>query len=218
MRRTVLLTLTVCLLRLPFAAQADEQKLQSLIRQLTARPADSVIVTRGLPRPGAPVAQPDITPASAAGRRDPDLQPERSALGKVSQTRAVASPVDMTSADTAGRPSADLNVLFATGSTDLTPGAIHLLQDLGRALSAPAMGQSRFLIEGHTDTVGDDVLNRSLSERRANAVANFLVHEFQFPAGRLATKCCGKDGLLVSTPDQTPELRNRRVHVVNLDG
>ena len=74
----------------------------------------------------------------------------------------------------------------------------------------------RFLIEGHTDTVGDRAANQSLSERRAAAVVGYLVTKFHIPAERLSAKGLGEDALLVPTPDQTPERRNRRVHVVNL--
>jgi outer membrane protein OmpA-like peptidoglycan-associated protein len=115
-------------------------------------------------------------------------------------------------------PSADLNVLFANGSADLTPAAIKTLDDLGRALSDPAMGESRFLIEGHTDTVGDRAANQALSERRAAAVVSFLAGRYHIPPARLVAKGLGEDGLLVPTADQVPEPRNRRVHVVNLDG
>ena len=41
-----------------------------------------------------------------------------------------------------------------------------------------------FLIEGHTDAVGNDVDNLSLSDRRAELVAVALTEQFQVPAGK----------------------------------
>ena len=44
------------------------------------------------------------------------------------------------------------------------------------------------LIEGHTDAVGSDEDNLSLSDRRAEAVAEILTREFQVPAENLSTQ------------------------------
>jgi OOP family OmpA-OmpF porin len=112
-------------------------------------------------------------------------------------------------------PEVSLNVLFATGSADLTPQAVQTLDDLGRALTDPALAPYRFRIEGHTDTVGSRDYNKALSDRRAATVASYLAGKFQIDPNRLQSVGMGEDGLLVPTPDQTPEQRNRRVLVVN---
>jgi OOP family OmpA-OmpF porin len=113
-------------------------------------------------------------------------------------------------------PAVSLSVLFATGSAELTPEAIQTLDDLGRALTDPALTAYRFRVEGHTDTVGGRDYNKALSDRRANAVAEYLAGKFHVDRSRLQPIGMGQDGLLVSTPDQTPEARNRRVLVVNI--
>jgi outer membrane protein OmpA-like peptidoglycan-associated protein len=112
-------------------------------------------------------------------------------------------------------PEVSLNVLFATGSADLAPQAIQTLNDLGRALTDPALTAYKFRIEGHTDTVGSPAYNKALSEARATTVAEYLAGKFQVDRNRLQPVGMGEDGLLVPTPDQTPEQRNRRVLVVN---
>jgi OmpA-OmpF porin, OOP family len=115
-----------------------------------------------------------------------------------------------------GKPAeVSLNVLFATGSADLTPEAIQTLNDLGRALTDPALTAYKFRIEGHTDTVGNRDYNKALSEARAATVAEYLAGKFQVDRSRLQPVGMGQDGLLIPTPDQTPEQRNRRVLVVN---
>ena len=45
---------------------------------------------------------------------------------------------------------------------------------------------------------------------------NYIVTKFGVQASRLQAVGMGEQGLLVSTPDQTPEPRNRRVQVINL--
>lgn len=115
-------------------------------------------------------------------------------------------------------PSVTLGVQFASGSADLTPGATRTLDELGRALTSDALISSHFRIEGHTDTVGTPQQNRSLSARRAMTVADYLSDKFNVDRSRMVTVGMGEEGLMVITPPQTPDIRNRRVEVVNLDG
>ena len=81
-------------------------------------------------------------------------------------------------------PSIDLPVLFKTGSADLTPQAVQVLDNLGRALSSAALATYRFRIEGHTDTVGSPEVNKALSEQRANAVVAYLGQKYGIAATR----------------------------------
>ncbi len=112
-------------------------------------------------------------------------------------------------------PSAALYVQFANGSAELTPRAMATLDELGKALSGSALSSYRFRIEGHTDTVGSKDYNQSLSQRRAQAVVEYIEQKYSIDSHRLVAVGLGSDHLLVPTPDQTPEARNRRVEVVN---
>jgi OOP family OmpA-OmpF porin len=97
----------------------------------------------------------------------------------------------------------------------LTPAAIKTLDELGKALTDPRLAGGKFRIEGHTDTVGTADANKALSAAQAKAVADYLAS--MYPS-KLQTIGMGEDGLLVKTPAQTPEIRNRRVVIVNLGG
>lgn len=114
------------------------------------------------------------------------------------------------------QPSVNLTVQFRTGSAVLTPAAEHTLDELGRALSSPKLAGYRFRIEGHTDTVGNPEKNKLLSQERADKVIDYLVSKFGVDKSRLEAIGMGEEGLLVQTPRQTPEPRNRRVTVVNV--
>ncbi len=116
----------------------------------------------------------------------------------------------------APQPAISLTVQFATGSADLSPHAIDVLDSLGEALSDQALVGYRFRIEGHTDTVGTHEFNKDLSDRRAAAVVDYLANHFNVDRGRVQAVGMGEDHLLIPTPDQTPEPRNRRVQVVNI--
>ncbi len=113
-------------------------------------------------------------------------------------------------------PSVSLTVEFATGSAELTPEATEILDKLGKALSDRTLASYRFRIEGHTDTVGSRAYNKELSDRRAQTVVAYLVDNFHLERGHMQAVGMGVDGLLVPTPAQTPEPRNRRVQVVNI--
>jgi OmpA-OmpF porin, OOP family len=120
-------------------------------------------------------------------------------------------------APAATKPAAvSLNIQFATGSAELTPQATHALDQLGQALSTPTLASYHFRIEGHTDTAGSADTNKTLSQRRAETVVTYLTSKYQIDPSRLQAVGMGEDGLLVSTPDHTPEARNRRVLVVNV--
>ena len=68
-----------------------------------------------------------------------------------------------------------------------------------------------FLIEGHTDAVGPDDDNLSLSDRRAESVAIALTQQFNVPPENLTTQGYGEQYLKI--PTQGPERANRRVTV-----
>jgi outer membrane protein OmpA-like peptidoglycan-associated protein len=66
-------------------------------------------------------------------------------------------------------PAISLTVQFANGSAQLTPQAVQILDNLGRALSNQTLVGYRFRIEGHTDIVGSrDTIMRAVgsSSRR----------------------------------------------------
>jgi outer membrane protein OmpA-like peptidoglycan-associated protein len=65
-------------------------------------------------------------------------------------------------------------------------------------------------LKGHTDTVGGVPYNLALSERRALLIRAELTRAGINPA-RITFRGVGKAELAVPTPDQTRDVRNRRV-------
>jgi len=111
-------------------------------------------------------------------------------------------------------PRVDLDTVnFDSGSWQLTPDQIGRLQVIADGIKQ-ALAQNPgevFLIQGHTDAVGSDVDNLSLSDRRAESVALALSEQFQVPAENLTTQGYGEQYLKVQTDG--PERQNRRVTV-----
>jgi outer membrane protein OmpA-like peptidoglycan-associated protein len=202
----------IAVLAAPLAASAvpalaqNNPSTNQIIQSLT--PSGNEGTTRGI-RLAPSGAQPAPTaPAPATNPPAAGTAP-RAAAGPVPHaTRPMQAE--------ATAPSVNLNVDFATNSATLTPAAKATLDRLGRALTSKELTTYRFRIEGHTDTVGSPGYNQALSQRRAEAVAAYLEQTFNIPASRLEAIGMGEQGLLVPTPPQTAELRNRRVAVINL--
>jgi outer membrane protein OmpA-like peptidoglycan-associated protein len=68
------------------------------------------------------------------------------------------------------------------------------------------------VVVGHTDTMGEARANRALGLRRAMSVRDILVHAGLAPS-TIEVTTHGEADLLVKTPDDTPEPRNRRVDI-----
>lgn len=117
-------------------------------------------------------------------------------------------------APTEAQPSIDLDVNFEYASAQLTADARIILDNLGRALTDPALRNSHFLLAGHTDAKGTDEYNQALSMRRAQAVAGYLTKQYNVEANRLKVEGYGRSKLL--DPANPLSAINRRVQVANL--
>jgi outer membrane protein OmpA-like peptidoglycan-associated protein len=114
-------------------------------------------------------------------------------------------------------PSIDLNTInFETGSWTIPPDQAAKLQSIADGLNRAIQANPRvvFLIEGHTDAVGNDVDNLSLSDRRAQSAAELLTQQFGVPSENLTSQGYGEQYLKEQT--QGPSAINRRVTVRNI--
>ena len=103
------------------------------------------------------------------------------------------------------------SVTFDTASWMVAPGQAQRLAVIADSIRR-ALDRSPnevFLVEGHTDAVGSDIDNLSLSDRRAQSVAEILTRDFGVPAENLTTQGYGEQYLKI--PTQDPERQNRRV-------
>jgi outer membrane protein OmpA-like peptidoglycan-associated protein len=115
-------------------------------------------------------------------------------------------------------PSIDLDTInFETGSWEIPPDQAAKLQAIADGLNRVISQNPRavFLIEGHTDAVGSDVDNLSLSDRRAESAAELLTQQFNVPAENLTSQGYGEQYLKIDT--QEPERQNRRVTIRNIE-
>ena len=105
-------------------------------------------------------------------------------------------------------------VTFEFNSFQLTTRAETQLDEVGKALEMPALQTSKFVIVGHTDSVGSESYNQRLSQQRAEAVVSYLVARQSLNRGRLSAVGWGESQLLPNVaPDSST---NRRVEVRNI--
>ena len=103
------------------------------------------------------------------------------------------------------------DVLFDTASANLKPGAREKLSRVaGVLLAYPGLNIE---VEGHTDNVGSDEYNQSLSERRAESVRGYLVRQ-GIPRDTIDAMGFGEGNPVVANTTAAGRQQNRRVELV----
>ena len=143
----------------------------------------------------------DLTLASADLIRTSDII-EALAPSRGTRVQAVTPPTLL------------LPVLFEFDSAALRPEAKVLLAKLYESITSSELQRFDFLLEGHTDDVGQAGYNRSLAARRAASVRWFLVSR-GVASDRLATIGFGESRPVASNRSEEGRMRNRRVAFVN---
>jgi outer membrane protein OmpA-like peptidoglycan-associated protein len=105
---------------------------------------------------------------------------------------------------------ASFMLYFKAGATELTDESQALIPAiLDAARNHPAPDVS---VIGHTDTMGDGDANEKLGLERAQAVAE-TIRKAGLEVHDLTIASHGERNLIVMTPDNAPEPKNRRVEI-----
>jgi len=104
------------------------------------------------------------------------------------------------------------DLLFEYGSDVLAENARLSLMKLGLLIMRHP--DSRFIVEGHTDSFGTDEFNFDLSQRRANAVVRWLVTSLRLDISRVEALGLGKTHLIAPASGSVEDQAiNRRVEI-----
>ena len=198
---------------MPSPAHAAEAKsAEQLINQLECKSGQDCAAPAAAPEPPANADTSGAPPVSR--KRGVSQSPPGTKRSFRFETTSEAGRQEVEKRVDAGKlPSTDLEIYFDFNSAEITPQARAALEPLGKALGHPRLAAYRFVLVGHTDGKGGAEFNQRLSDRRAAAVRDHLVQQFQIAPDRLDTYGRGKTAL--KNPQQPDAGENRRVQVIN---
>ena len=103
------------------------------------------------------------------------------------------------------------SVLFRSAEWTLLSSAQVKLGQVANALLA--VRARNLIVEGHTDSQGSESYNQGLSQRRADAVRDYLVQK-GYPADRIQSRGMGKGSPVADNASPEGRANNRRVEIV----
>ncbi|MEX0313530.1 MAG: DUF5723 family protein [Allomuricauda sp.] len=101
-------------------------------------------------------------------------------------------------------------ILFDSGKSTIKTESVSTMVDIIQILNE--YPNTKFTVEGHTDSVGSNTTNQRLSEARANSVRDFLVNE-GIAENRLNAIGYGEDKPIATNNTRAGRKQNRRVEI-----
>lgn len=143
-----------------------------------------------------------LAAGTAAGQAD---QAARGAANRVDSLAGVVANLDQY------KPLASLTVTFGFDKSALTPDDRQQLDSFAARLA----GTRGYILQltGGTDSVGDADYNYRLSQRRADAVVNYLAARYNVPPHKFYLVGIGKDVQIATDQTAAGRARNRRVEI-----
>ncbi|MEM1123631.1 MAG: OmpA family protein, partial [Bacteroidota bacterium] len=102
-----------------------------------------------------------------------------------------------------------VSINFRTGEFRLDENSKYII-DREFVPIANAFSNARIRIEGNTDTDGSRSTNVALSKKRAQAVADYLISEYNMPRNRFVVVGNGPDKPVASNNTSAGKAKNRR--------
>ncbi|HVC17058.1 MAG TPA: OmpA family protein, partial [Rhodanobacter sp.] len=138
--------------------------------------------------------------------------PDRKEAASARMTTALSSPASARSTVAgAGCHVALHGIYFDSGSADLLPISDATLSDVASLIKAHP--EWNLTIEGHTDNIGSATSNQDLSQRRAQAVRQALIHNHGVPPVHLLAQGFGATRPVDSNSTAVGRAHNRRVEL-----
>ena len=104
-----------------------------------------------------------------------------------------------------------LSIHFTTGSDEIMPGSYFTLDSLGETMLA--FGNTYLDVEGNTDARGNEAANKTLSQKRAEAVKAYLIKNIQIPPERFIVKGQGSAKPVADNSTEDGRALNRRTDI-----
>jgi OOP family OmpA-OmpF porin len=102
-----------------------------------------------------------------------------------------------------------MNVKFANNSSIVTAANFSEIQKVADFMKQ--FDKTEVMVEGYSDDRGRAAYNKSLSQKRADAVRTTLINEFKIPAGRVKAIGYGEANPIADNATAEGRAKNRRV-------
>jgi len=185
--------------------------------------ADSKVTeTKNSSSPSSPKVESKVTETVSANNTSPKTVSGNS-ISKSSSSKSLPiatsknTPVSMPKNNLVikklevGVPYTINDILFATNSSELSDRSKFILREFSNFLKENP--SSKILIQGHTDNAGDATINLNLSQKRAEAVKDYLI-SLSISADRLNAKGYGDTMPKLANTTETNKAKNRRTDFV----
>jgi outer membrane protein OmpA-like peptidoglycan-associated protein len=189
--------------RTALTEQSEKARLDSRTREADRAKADALVAR-------AESAEQKLAANAARGDADAALMAANASQQQAAELQRQleilqAQPTDRGLVLTLG------DTLFATGKSELKSGATANLDRITAFMME--YPKRTAAIEGFTDSMGSDDMNQSLSQRRADAVKNYLVGK-GVGSARLSSSGRGENAPIADNDSAEGRQQNRRVEVV----
>lgn len=102
-----------------------------------------------------------------------------------------------------------LSVPFATNSAEVSSDSFEEIEKAADFMTK--YPQTSLVIEGHTSSLGRAAYNKSLSQKRADAVVKVLIEKYGIDSDRLTAVGYGEERLLDTSETKAAHAKNRRI-------
>jgi len=101
---------------------------------------------------------------------------------------------------------------FPSGKAIIEPEYFSLLTKVQNAIRE--FPNSHYIIEGHTDAIGNNTKNKILSEKRASSIREYLVANMDIPQEQISAIGYGESKPIASNKTKAGREKNRRIDIV----
>ena len=106
------------------------------------------------------------------------------------------------------------DILFDVNKTTIQPSSFKILDDLGKVLQENPSVNIKII--GHTDSDGSTEANQLLSEKRAQAIKEYLSNNFPIAGKRMKTMGKGESEPVANNATPEGKAKNRRVEFIKI--
>ncbi len=180
----------------------------ALRRDVARRVAENDRLVRGIDSLDARLAQLELREAAVSAELRDRQRRER----QFREVEAIFTPSEGEVLRSEGRLILRLAGLsFPSGSVEIRPENFAVLTKVQRVIRE--FPEARIVVEGHTDSQGNESLNQSLSRRRAIAVREYLLANIAMSADRITAVGYGESRPVAPNDTEAGRTRNRRIEI-----